>query len=46
MPDIGLHMNMSAVTVNRLALLEQARTAIMQDGDTHSPLVADWISQS
>lgn len=39
-------MNTSAVSVNRLSQLELARTAIMQDGDTHSPLVSDWISQS
>ncbi|MFM7800717.1 MAG: helix-turn-helix domain-containing protein [Limnohabitans sp.] len=39
-------MNISAVSFNRLALLEQARNAIMRDGDSLSPLVAHWISQS
>lgn len=35
-----------AVAANRLSQVEQARTAIMHDGETHSPLVADWITQS
>ncbi len=46
MPDSDLYMSTTSVTVQRLSQLEQARTAIMHDGDTHSPLVADWISQS
>ncbi|NBX61870.1 MAG: histidine kinase [Betaproteobacteria bacterium] len=39
-------MSTPSVNVHRLSQVEQARTAIMHEGDTHSPLVADWISQS
>lgn len=46
MSDSGTQMNTPAVTVDRLSQLEQARTAIMHDGQAHSPWVADWISQS
>ena len=44
--DSGLHMSTTSVNVHRLSQVEQARTAILHEGDTHSPLVADWISQS
>ena len=39
-------MNMTVSTLDRLNLLEQARLAVLFNGEPASPLLADWISHS
>jgi sigma-54 dependent transcriptional regulator, acetoin dehydrogenase operon transcriptional activator AcoR len=39
-------MNMTVSTPDRLSLLEQARLAVLFNGEAATPLVADWISHS
>jgi len=39
-------MNSAASTLDRLPLLEQARQAVLMDGEASSPLLPNWIAQS
>jgi transcriptional regulator of acetoin/glycerol metabolism len=39
-------MNNAVSTIDRLTLLDQARQAVLVEGETSSPLVAEWISHS
>jgi hypothetical protein len=39
-------MNIPVSTLERLSLLEQARLAVLFNGESSSPLLADWINLS